>query len=450
MEDPKVKSNMELLQVAAHRAFFTRNTAVFLLCSLRMIRWSIQHGIDSRTASGLAGYAVYLSYTGDQNGAVRIGRLVRQLLDRGFGPRKFGGRAVYLVTMWVEVWTTPLEGVMNSLHRGHKLGMEAGDIEVSTILRVSLFRVVFHGGYPVDAVKKFGEEVINELTLLRADIQRKIMADLILPVNHLFRSVTTSDWEALAVIDFDPTSKNGVIRFIYWCLPRLKTAIFFGNLQFAKELADKLELHKEDSVHMNLINRIAFSSLAYSRSARKTKTDRKKNLKCARRHTARLKKLVHSKGTTPLFLLKLMEADLFACTSNNHDDVQRKYDDAIAIALDTGHIHFAALGSELAGEYFLDAAKERLAEEYLTDSCALYKEWRAFGKVADLFKKYPSILSPENQKSAEFSNLSEAGKHHRRKSADLDRLSSSVQTDAPFVTPEVLSPDSSLHEKGVS
>jgi len=273
------------------------------------------------------------------------------------------------------------------------------------------------------------------------------MEDLKLPVDYLFRSRNELDWEALSIQDFDEDNKDDQLRVIYWILPRLKIAVFFGNLQFSKDLADKLALHKEDSIHMNLINRIVFSSLAYSRFARKTKNQRKKNLSRARKRAGRLRKMVFSKGTTPLFLLKLLDADIFACTSDNHNDIQGRYDDAIASALDTGHIQFAALGSELAGEFFYNAAKEGLAEKYINDACALYKEWRAFAKAAHLAQKYPSILSPENQKSAEFSKLlGEAGLYHRRKSADLDRLSTRIQTDVPFITPELMSPDTSLHD----
>lgn len=148
-----------------------------------------------------------------------------------------------------------------------------------------------------------------------------------------------------------------------------------------------------------------------------------------------------------MFLLKLLDADIFACTSDNHNDIQGHYDDAIASALDTGHIQFAALGSELAGEFFYNAAKEGLAEKYINDACALYKEWRAFAKVAHLAETYPSILSPEKQKSAEPSNLlGEVGMYRKRKSAGLDRFSTSIQTDVPFITPQLISPDTSFRD----
>eukprot|EP00526_Cylindrotheca_closterium_P003993 CAMPEP_0113607948 /NCGR_PEP_ID=MMETSP0017_2-20120614/3659_1 /TAXON_ID=2856 /ORGANISM="Cylindrotheca closterium" /LENGTH=1147 /DNA_ID=CAMNT_0000516591 /DNA_START=255 /DNA_END=3698 /DNA_ORIENTATION=- /assembly_acc=CAM_ASM_000147 len=447
MESPQMTSNMELLQVTAHRAFFLQNTVVFLLCSLRMIRLSIQYGIDGRTASALAGYAVYLSSMGDQNGAIRMGRLVRQLLERGGGPRKSGSRAIYMVTVWVETWTTPIETIMNSLHRSHKLGMEAGDLEIAFVVRMSLFRFVFHGGYPLDAVRKYGQEIVDEFALLKTESNRRVMEDFLLPIEYLFRKGNIVTWDALAMPEVDPTDKDKQFLLFYFTLTRLMIAVFFGNLQYAKELADQLaDRQRDDSVHLNLLNRITFSSLVYSRLARKTKTQRKKNIARARRCAGRLRKLVYSKGTTPLFLLKLMDADILASTSDSLDEVQGHYDTAIASALDSGHIQFAALGSELAGEYFYNAAKEGLAEKYINDACALYKEWRAFAKVAHLVQQYPSILSLENQKSVEFTNLvGEVGMYQRRKSGDLDRLSTSIPTDVPFRTPELMAAEPSVN-----
>ncbi|CAJ1962076.1 unnamed protein product [Cylindrotheca closterium] len=445
MENPEMKSNMELLQVASHRAFFVQNTVVFLLCSLRMIRKSIQYGIDGRTASALAGYAVYLSFVGDQNGAIRMGRLVRQLLDRSDGPQKSGSRAIYMVTVWVETWTTPIETILNSLHKAHKLGMESGDLEVSFVARISLFRFVFHAGYPLDAVRKYGQEIVDEFTLLNAASNRKVMEDFMLPIEYLFRKGSSINWETFALPGTDPTDMDNQFYLLYYKLTRLMIGVYFGNLHFAKELADQLASHaKDDSIHLNLLNRIAFSSLVYSGLARKTKNQRKKNIARARRYAGRLRKLVYSKGMTPLFLLKLMDADILASTSDSLDEVQGHYDAAIELALEMGHIQFAALGSELAGEYFYNAAKQSLAEKYINDACALYKQWRAFAKVTHLVQQYPSILSLENQKSAEFTNLvGEVGIYQSRKSADLDKLSTCIQSDVPFRTPELPSAEES-------
>lgn len=245
----------------------------------------------------------------------------------------------------------------------------------------------------------------------------------------------------------DENDTDQKVSILYFSLTRLIIGCFFGNLQFAKEIADQLATHaKGDTIHMNLLNRLTFSSLVYSRLARKTKTQRRKNIAKARRYASRLRKLVYSKGTTPLFLLKLMDADILASTSDSPDEVQAHYDTAIALALETGHIQFAALGSELAGDYFYNAAKEGLAEKYINDACALYKEWRAYAKVTHLVKQYPSILSLENQKSAELTTLmGEIGMYQRRKSEDLEGLSTSIQVDVPFSTPELTSAELSLN-----
>jgi predicted ATPase len=434
MKDSKVRSTMELLQMAAARAYLCENLVQFLLSNLRIILLSLEYGLCGRTASGLAGYAVYLSFVGNQHGAIRMGRLSRQVLDQCNDTKKAEGSAVYVLSTFIDCWTSPIGMLLTSLNKANKSAMECGNLEAAFLFRISMFRFVLHGGYPLDAVKKFGAETLEQLGLYHVDSMRAHMLEAFLPLKYLLSDKIKCDWEDLEKLNFDASSKDEQFRLIWFYLARLFLGVMFGNLEFSKRIADKLAGHsKNDTSYLNLIPRLFLSGLAYSRLARQS--GKKKHLRRSRRYAEKLRKLVYSKGTTSLFLLKLMDADLLASSSGIHDGIQASYDIAIAMALETGYIHFAALGNEIAGDFFLKNGKASLGKDYLLDSQALYKEWQAFAKVEDLAITYPTIFTSEGQEFMGSTHLmGEIEKHRRRIPVDLAHLSDHVPPEMPSLS----------------
>jgi hypothetical protein len=301
--------------------------------------------------------------------------------------------------------------------------MDCGDVETAFLVRISMFRFVFHGGYPLDAVKKWGAETLEQLGLYHVNSMRENMIEAFLPLKYLLSGKTKCNWEDLEKLHFEASSKDEQFRLIWYYLARLFLGVMFGNLEFSKRIADTLAGHsKNDTVYLNLIQRLFLSGLAYSRLARQS--GKKKHLHRSRRYAEKLRKLVYSKGTTSLFLLKIMDADILAASSGIHDEIQASYDIAIAMALETGHIHFAALGNEIAGDFFLTNGRASLGKDYLLDSQALYKEWQAFAKVEDLAITYPAVFTSEGQVFMGSTHLmGEIEKYQRRIPVDLAHLS---------------------------
>lgn len=95
----------------------------------------------------------------------------------------------------------------------------------------------------------------------------------------------------------------------------------------------------------------------------------------------------------------------------NHSGKGRNtYDRAIEACLDVGHIHDAALASELAGEHFLDTnkfkkgtdarnARDKLIRRHFTRARDLYQSWGARGKVDHLIRKRGDYIEGRNNTS---------------------------------------------------
>ncbi|MCM1984331.1 EAL domain-containing protein [Lyngbya confervoides] len=83
------------------------------------------------------------------------------------------------------------------------------------------------------------------------------------------------------------------------------------------------------------------------------------------------------------------------------------YDQAIAGALAQGFGQLAAMANELAGRFFLDWDKPKLARPYLMEAYYGYLRWGATAKVNHLVQTYPQFIQPaaEGNGGASWSSL---------------------------------------------
>jgi len=71
------------------------------------------------------------------------------------------------------------------------------------------------------------------------------------------------------------------------------------------------------------------------------------------------------------------------------------YDKAIAGAKENEYIQYVALGNELAGEFYLELGRQKIAQTYLAEAHYAYRRWGATAKLNDLESRYPQFRLPE-------------------------------------------------------
>eukprot|EP00980_Cylindrotheca_fusiformis_P007765 scaffold1648_cov115-Cylindrotheca_fusiformis.AAC.20 len=414
------RTTMELLQAASLRAYICNNMVQYFVCCLRMIRMSIEHGLTGKTACALSGYAIYLSYIDNQQDAVRMGRLAVRILGKVEDRKKAEPSVIFAVSHFIDCWTKPMEVLLQSQHKAFKSAMECGNIELGFIIQICAFRFMFLSGYPLDGIAKFGTEALEQLSLYDAALTRSYMTECLMPLKYLQSGENKCDWDLWENTSF-AGRKDDKLQLLLHYLSCLFLGLMYGKLAFSKRISDKLAGHaKTDTMYCNLVQRLFFSGLTYSRLARQS--GKKKYRIRSQRFADKLRKLIYSKGTNCLHLLKLLEADILASSAGRRDEIQASYDIAIAMAVETGHIQFAALGSEIAGELFLRNGDESLGKRFLFDARALYKEWQAFGKVDDVVIKYSTVFNSEQETFGNSHLAREIGKYRRRVPADLVHL----------------------------
>ena len=77
------------------------------------------------------------------------------------------------------------------------------------------------------------------------------------------------------------------------------------------------------------------------------------------------------------------------------------YDRAIQLAKENQFLNEEALAHELAAKFYLDWGKEKVASGYMQEAYYCYARWGAKAKTDDLEKRYPHLLRPILQETAE-------------------------------------------------
>jgi hypothetical protein len=70
----------------------------------------------------------------------------------------------------------------------------------------------------------------------------------------------------------------------------------------------------------------------------------------------------------------------------------RKYEEAIAAAIDHGFVQDAGLAHELAAEMLVDRGESRAAKTHVLAALEGYRAWGADAKVLDLQARYARVL----------------------------------------------------------
>jgi len=212
-------------------------------------------------------------------------------------------------------------------------------------------------------------------------------------------SDTTIDWKELSQFGTQQPSNNNnspdeIQSLLNGYMSRLILAVYFGEYSFVVKWIEHIKKTVENSNFEGSILSIYYSGLALSGLFRTTGCE--KYLKMARKETKAMKKLINARGTVKSdHRYLIMEAGVMATEITKSTTVQAilAFENAISAAIETKHMHDAALCSELAAQYFADAKETKLAQKYCMQAEIHYKAWGAMGKVRHLQKKKNSYLS---------------------------------------------------------
>ena len=303
----------------------------------------------------------------------------------------------------------PFHKCLEHVLEGYKVAMRTGNITVASVGSMCYGMAYLCLGLslgPLEAdLLSFGEEAKQFGRGLSLISVFQIMRQTIVNLQTRAENPTVLDGHAFdqeaILAQMDSQSKAMTMREIRTF--QLMLACIYGDFKVARKLIDQLSVYSlSDLLEPRKHLRTSYLGIASMIVGR----ERGWRRKC-------------KYGSLGKKILKRYKAEAECGSVNAHpimnmllaeeNPSKEAYDRSIRECARSGLLHHQALMYERAGLYFLSKKDEGDFEFYIQQSCLLYEDWGAWGKVEQMHDKYP-FLSKSSRGGAGSSTSSSSGR----------------------------------------
>ena len=409
VKDEKLILRMKILGSFSGMAYYCKRPFESLAGSLRQLRMTFKHGLFVSSGAALQTYGLFSQAVNDKAAVERFCGLAAKITEK-VGSKEVEVMQLFLSAYLIHAWKDPHEKVFEVYERGERAGMEAGDFENGLLCPLACNHYKVIAGFPLQEIDWRYTYLMERLRQYKVTSMALIGEQQQLLVQHMLGvSRKPPNFDELSNFGFGEAGNSSNYPVIFGCLGRIQLGIYFSQYEFAEKMIDiAATVWEMDEAFSVTTLRFFLCSVVYATLARRAEGRRKVQqmyLKKARTCSKNLKAACKLKGMRGYHRHLLAEAQI-AAVDGSGGTVPKRYEHAIVAALKSGHINDAALGGQLAAEYFLDMqdeslssaplreARNRLVRENLTQSRDLYLEWEAKGVVRHLEMKYSKYLEP--------------------------------------------------------
>eukprot|EP00985_Skeletonema_marinoi_P008003 scaffold3562_cov101-Skeletonema_marinoi.AAC.1 len=280
MDDETRKACMEIMVNAATFSHHCNNVFAFIMITARMVRWTMQYGVDVYSAPAFAIFGMVKKLMSYKTAALYADRGF-QLLDICKEGKRTESRVTYVSLFMVYPFSKPIHSTLKHLLRGYKVGMEIGDVE-SAMWNVSMYIcssiVAGKALKPlavdcvtyIEQMKTLKQDYILHQTLPFAQGVLNMIGDADDPLKLSGSAMVEEDY--LAMIE---SSEARVMSFLHLQIFKSVICNFFGDFEQGAKLALERgdEYEKKNGSPLAMVDTLHQGVSFYS-MARKTKEKR--------------------------------------------------------------------------------------------------------------------------------------------------------------------------------
>ena len=420
MTDDKCIRISKLLAQLMLNSILSGKTDLSAYIGLRSIRFSFQNGISPHSPMALAAYGISQAKEGKYNDAFANGMLALKLLDISEG-KEWYTRTIVKAHNLRHI-KRPFHESLDPLMSGYRTGVEAGDMEYALVAAMQYSLLYIFVGLPLMPLEPdlmaFAEQVHRYHLPFVLEVTFYIYREFVLDLQGV-------EYDKISLDENDDTSRSfaldGSLRKSSsgtpselaiekrvrpliqreMCMMKLQKHYMFGEMEEAEKAINELsELPKFDYSVLRTLTRDTFVGLVNLALAKTTGKKRYKEK--GRKVIDEFESYVKHGSVNSHHILKLLEAEEAAIGASDWIIVAKGYDEAIKSAARSGFTNHEAISNERAGRCLTDMMKSKgtlkddptvkdNAKRYISRAMALYKEWGAKAKVAQLEEQFPSF-----------------------------------------------------------
>ncbi|HEY9848022.1 MAG TPA: AAA family ATPase [Leptolyngbyaceae cyanobacterium] len=397
MSEPRTIAAMQLLTML-FAPILQANPGLLPVLGCTMVSLSLQFGNAPTSTIGYVTYGMVLStFLGEVERGYSFGRVALSLLDR-LNVREFKCVTLLLFCGFIQHRREAVRATISTAKEAFLAGMEIGDFLYAGYSIFNYFYDRFFAGVNLDDWEPEIENYCVVLANIKQDsalaylkMQQQTVENLRSIINQPDLLSGTAYDESLMIPKYHQDNDFNALGFVYTY--KLMLAYLFGDCTNALDYivqANRSSIATAGQVHTPVFH--FYAGLTYlALFSTQSEIERANTLEEVKIHQTTLAQWAYHAPMNHQHRIDLIEAEKCRVLGNNYEAGDR-YDRAIAKAKQNEYIQEEALANELAGKFYLDWGKEKVATGYMQEAYYCYARWGAKAKVAYLEQHYPQLL----------------------------------------------------------
>ena len=409
MADPVWRATVDVLVTFSSPAGFMDSNLNSLILG-RIINLSLEHGHTDGSCfayvySNLALGACF----GDYRSGFRFAKLGLDLMESRkllrFKPRVYLGFA--LSNSWVE----HLSASDALLRRAFEAAREAGDVVFMGYALRTLLTNLIAAGKPLEETEIEARRALEFARNARFGLVADIVSGQLALIRTLrgrtpvFGSFDDSEFDEARFEKHLQRDERLAFAAYLYSVRKLQAHYYAGDYLSAIEGEAKagrlLSQSPSYRLYFDTAEYYFYGALAraaYCHTA--AAGERPQQFETLRAHHKQLQMWAEDGPENLTNRVALVEAEI-ARLDGRELEAERLYEDAIQSARKHGFVQNEGLANELAARFYAGRGFETIADAYLRNARACYRNWGADGKVHQLDQRYPHLADPVGQDPAE-------------------------------------------------
>ncbi len=393
MTDPCLLASMRLLMSLTSASTISQ-PSLLLPIILTQIHLSLEGGYSELTAFCYAWYGSLLCGSlGEIERGYQSGQIALALLER-FDCTSIQCQVMTMVYLFVYPWKNPIRQVLNPALESFKLGLETGDILYGSysIFNYCVYLLlsghnledgVTQQNFYIEALQKqrleYSVSLINFWKYLALKLQG-------IPAYELYHSLTSTINEVGAWGFYALYLVEGILNYL-----EVNYIESTARLTQAQDYASAVGGWPPIALH-NFYHSLSLLAL-YEDADPLTQ---QQSLQQVITNQEKMKKWADKAPENYQHKYDLVEAERHRVLKNKAEAIEQ-YDRAITGAKKQQYLQEEALANELAGKFYLEWGKDKIATSYLTNAYYCYARWGALIKTSQLEIQYAKFLDSIHQ-----------------------------------------------------
>ncbi|MEH1816568.1 MAG: AAA family ATPase [Nostoc sp.] len=362
----------------------------------KQIRLSVEYGNAAVSAQAYAWYGVILCGIGEIDLGDRIGELAMGLLSR-FQSREFKASTINMVYPFVKPWKHHIQNSLAPLLDGYHSGLEMGTLEYAAYCAYNYCSLSFFLGKDLSILEPEMKVYNQALAQLKQEVAHNYLRVFYQSVLNLLAQ-SKCPWEIQGVIYDEQImlplhqKANDLYAMGTLYINKLILCYLFNEWEQAIKVAADAKQYLSGVSGCFMVPVFHF----YDSLTHLAMLPNAQGKECLPQQVVdnqkKLKQWANHAPTNHLHKFYLVEAEQYRVLGQMYEAMDY-YDRAIASAKENTYIQEEALANELAGKFYLNWGKEKVAQAYMQEAYYSYARWGAKAKVADLERRYPQLLA---------------------------------------------------------